>query len=85
MISVRDHGIGISAEHLGRLFQRYQRAVSAQNFGGLGLGLYIVRVIVEAHGGTVHAESRIGEGATFVVELPGVEAAGPSRTDLPKT
>jgi signal transduction histidine kinase len=76
IISVRDHGIGISAEHLGRLFQRYQRAVSAQNFGGLGLGLYIVRVIVEAHGGTVRAESRLGEGATFVVELPGVEAAG---------
>ena len=74
-ISVRDRGIGISAEHLGMLFQRYQRGVSAQNFGGLGLGLYIVRVIVEAHGGTVRADSRIGEGATFVVELPGAEVA----------
>jgi signal transduction histidine kinase len=84
LISVRDHGIGISTEHLGRLFQRYQRAVSAQNFGGLGLGLYIVRVIVEAHGGTVRAESRLGEGATFVVELPGVEAAEPSRDDFPE-
>jgi signal transduction histidine kinase len=75
IISVRDRGIGISAEHLGLLFQRYQRGVSAQNFGGLGLGLYIVRVIVEAHGGTVRAESRIGEGAAFVVELPGAEMA----------
>jgi signal transduction histidine kinase len=60
--------------------------VSAQNFGGLGLGLYIVRVIVEAHGGTVRAESRIGEGAAFVVELPGAEvaAAEPARTS-PRT
>jgi signal transduction histidine kinase len=72
---VRDRGIGIAAEHLAMLFQRYQRGVSAQNFGGLGLGLYVVRVIVEAHGGTVRAESRIGEGATFVVELPGAEVA----------
>ncbi len=75
IISVRDHGIGISAEHLGMLFQRYQRGVSAQNFGGLGLGLYVVRIIVEAHGGTVCAKSQIGEGATFVVELPGAEVA----------
>ena len=75
---MRDRGIGISAEHLGTLFQRYQRGVSAQHFGGLGLGLYIVRVIVEAHGGTVRAESRIGEGSTFIVELPGAEVAAPS-------
>ncbi len=78
IISVRDHGIGISAEDLGTLFHRYQRGVSAQNFGGLGLGLYIVRLIVEAHGGTVRAESQIGEGAVFVVELPGAEVAGPT-------
>ena len=57
------------------LFQRYQRGVSAQNFGGLGLGLYVVRIIVEAHGGTVCAKSQLGEGATFVVELPGAEVA----------
>ena len=75
IIAVRDHGIGISAEMLGTLFQRYQRGVSAEHFGGLGLGLFIVRVIVEAHGGTVRAESRIGEGATFVVELPGAGVA----------
>jgi len=74
-ICVRDRGIGIAAEHLAVLFQRYQRGVSAQNFGGLGLGLYIVRIIVEAHGGTVRADSRIGEGAVFTVELPGAEMA----------
>ncbi len=74
-VSVRDHGIGISAEQVGTLFQRYQRGVSAENFGGLGLGLYVVRIIVEAHGGTVRAESRIGEGAAFIVQLPGAEVA----------
>jgi signal transduction histidine kinase len=74
-VTVEDHGIGISADLLGSLFQRFQRAVSARNFGGLGLGLYVVRVIVEAHGGTVRAESKLGEGATFIVELPQPGAA----------
>ena len=83
IIFVRDRGIGISAEQLASLFQRYQRGVSAQNFGGLGLGLYIVRVIVEAHGGTVRAESRLGEGATFVVELPGAEVVAAFQNDTP--
>lgn len=70
LFCVRDHGIGISMEHLGALFQRYNRAASARHFGGLGLGLHVVKVIVEAHGGTVRAESAPGEGSTFVVELP---------------
>ena len=74
-VIVQDHGIGIAADRLGALFQRFQRAVSARNFGGLGLGLYVVRVIVEAHGGTVRAESQLGEGATFIVELPQPGAA----------
>ena len=74
-VIVQDHGIGIAADRLGTLFQRFQRAVSARNFGGLGLGLYVVRVIVEAHGGTVRAESKLGEGATFIVELPQPGAA----------
>jgi signal transduction histidine kinase len=74
-VTVQDHGIGIAADRLGALFQRFQRAVSARNFGGLGLGLYVVRVIVEAHGGTVRAESQLGEGATFIVELPQPGAA----------
>jgi signal transduction histidine kinase len=69
-LTVTDHGIGISADQLGELFQRYRRAVPARHFGGLGLGLYLVRVIVEAHGGTVHAKSKLGEGTTFTVELP---------------
>jgi signal transduction histidine kinase len=76
-LTVRDHGIGIARDRLDGLFQRFQRAVSAKNFGGLGLGLYLVRVIVEAHGGTVRAESELGNGATFIVELPQPETAPP--------
>lgn len=69
-LSVRDHGIGISSEQVDRVFDRYYRGVSAQSFGGLGLGLYMVRRIVESHGGSVHVESRLEQGATFTVELP---------------
>jgi signal transduction histidine kinase len=69
-LEVRDHGIGIAPENLGRIFQRFERAVSERHYGGLGLGLWIVHQIVEALGGTVQATSRPGEGAVFVVELP---------------
>ena len=69
-IAVRDHGIGIAPEALERIFERFERAVSSRNYGGLGLGLYIVRRIVEAHGGTIRVESAPGEGSTFLVELP---------------
>ncbi|MDC3954829.1 GAF domain-containing sensor histidine kinase [Polyangium jinanense] len=69
-IVVTDHGIGIPPECLPRIFERFERAVSAQAYGGLGLGLYIVRSIVEALGGTVRADSLLGSGSTFTVELP---------------
>ncbi len=67
---VRDHGIGIAPEHLERIFVRFERAVSANHYGGLGLGLYIVRQIVEALGGSIHVASDYGAGATFTVTLP---------------
>jgi signal transduction histidine kinase len=67
---VRDHGMGISADDQERIFNRFERASSIKSFGGLGLGLYITRQIVTAHGGTIHVESQPGAGATFVVELP---------------
>jgi signal transduction histidine kinase len=70
VISVRDSGIGISNEQLDRLFDRYHRGVPAHNFGGLGLGLYLVRLIVESHGGTIRVESGVDEGSTFTLELP---------------
>ncbi|HEX8793833.1 MAG TPA: hybrid sensor histidine kinase/response regulator [Polyangiaceae bacterium] len=69
-IVVHDEGIGIPGEAMNRIFGRFERAVSARNYGGLGLGLYLVAQIVEAHGGTVRAESRPERGAIFVVELP---------------
>ncbi len=69
-ISVRDHGIGIAREDIDRIFLRFERAVSRRYYGGLGLGLFIVYQIAEAHGGRVRAESTAGEGATFIVELP---------------
>lgn len=70
LLRVRDHGIGIEPQQLARLFQPYERAAPAGTVGGLGLGLYIVRGIVEALGGTVTVESAPGEGSTFQVALP---------------
>ncbi|MFL5350355.1 MAG: ATP-binding protein [Hyalangium sp.] len=67
---VRDEGMGISPEHLPRIFDRFERAVSAEHFGGLGLGLYLTRHLVEALGGTIRASSEPGRGATFEVDLP---------------
>jgi PAS domain S-box-containing protein len=68
--SIRDHGIGIPAEHQARIFERFERAVSDRHYGGLGLGLWIVRQIVDAFGGTIRVESRAGAGSTFTVLLP---------------
>lgn len=70
IISVRDHGMGIAPEAAARIFDRFERAVPARHFGGLGLGLYISRQIVEAHAGTIHVQDTPGGGATFVVTLP---------------
>ncbi len=70
---VADSGLGISAEFLPHVFERFRQAEggSTRRFGGLGLGLAIVRHIVELHGGSVHAESAgEGHGATFHVRLP---------------
>jgi PAS domain S-box-containing protein len=67
---VRDQGIGIEAEALPRIFNKFERASSARHFGGLGLGLFIVRQITENHGGTIRASSEPQRGSTFVVELP---------------
>lgn len=68
---VQDQGIGIAPEHQERIFGRFERAVRPGQYGGMGLGLYIARQIVEAHGGRITVESTPGHGATFTTELPG--------------
>ncbi|EPX60562.1 hypothetical protein D187_002049 [Cystobacter fuscus DSM 2262] len=67
---VRDEGVGISPEDLPRIFSRFERAVTVRHYGGLGLGLYISREIVESHGGHLTVDSQPGQGATFTLELP---------------
>jgi PAS domain S-box-containing protein len=69
-VCVRDHGLGISTEDQERIFERFERLISVRHFGGFGLGLWIVRQIVEAHGGRVRVQSALGEGSAFTVELP---------------
>jgi PAS domain S-box-containing protein len=69
-IRVRDQGIGIEPHLQVRIFERFERAVSARHYGGFGLGLWIVRQIVEASGGRIAVESKPGEGSTFSVDLP---------------
>jgi PAS domain S-box-containing protein len=69
-LHVHDRGIGISSEQLARVFQRFERAVPEQHYGGLGLGLWTVRQIVEAHRGAVRVDSKTGEGSTFTLEIP---------------
>ncbi|WPB77891.1 ATP-binding protein [Archangium violaceum] len=74
LLEVTDHGIGIAPEDLERIFGKFERAVPVRQYGGFGLGLYIVRQLVEAMGGGVNVESTPGAGATFHLVLP---LAGP--------
>jgi two-component system OmpR family sensor kinase len=76
-IAVADTGPGIPAEHLERVFERFYRVDEgrARDTGGSGLGLAIARAIVEAHGGSIRADSAPGAGTTFTIELPGYQAA----------
>jgi signal transduction histidine kinase len=70
IVRVSDEGLGIEPDEQLRIFNKYERAASPANVGGLGLGLYIARRIVEAHGGRISVESTPGKGTTFSVELP---------------
>jgi signal transduction histidine kinase len=69
VVAVTDFGTGISAEHQSKLFERFYRA-DVTGAGGLGLGLYIARMLTEAHGGRIGVESTPGLGSTFTVRLP---------------
>lgn len=69
-LSVKDNGPGIPKQHQERIFSRFER-VSAREGKGLGLGLYIVHQIVEAHDGTITLNSDVGKGAEFLIRIPG--------------
>jgi len=69
-ITISDNGIGIPAQDLPRIFDLFERVAPDSESAGLGIGLWITKRIVEAHGGTVHAESKPGIGSTFTVRLP---------------
>jgi PAS domain S-box-containing protein len=72
LTSVTDHGIGIPKDEIPQLFERFHRArnVSSRYYGGLGLGLYIARAIIDAHAGAITVESEEGQGSTFTIRLP---------------
>jgi two-component system sensor histidine kinase MprB len=69
-LEVHDHGPGIAAEDLPRVFDRFYRSPAARGLPGSGLGLAIVRQVAETHGGAVHAANDPGGGARLTLELP---------------
>jgi PAS domain S-box-containing protein len=75
--AVCDRGMGIPSDELSQVFERFHRGrqVSSTNYGGLGLGLYITKQIIERHGGTIWVDSKEGQGTTFYFSLPATEAA----------
>ena len=77
--SVADRGVGIASEDLPRIFDRYFRARTTRAADGLGLGLYIAKMLIEVHGGRIWVESELGRGSTFSFELP----LSPSSEDVP--
>jgi CheY-like chemotaxis protein len=87
VIAVRDDGIGIAHDDLARVFDVFAQAAPAleRSHGGLGIGLSLVRGIVEAHGGTVEAHSEgPGHGSEFIVRLPAAAAPAPAQVDTPR-
>ena len=80
-LAVRDRGIGIAPEDRERIFDKFERAVATRNYGGWGVGLWLARRHVEAHGGTIRVESVVNEGSTFIVELP-LRPSGETRLEV---
>lgn len=70
IIDIIDQGIGISPDNQKRVFEKYERAVSRNDYSGLGLGLYISSQIARAHGGQITVDSKLGEGSKFSLHLP---------------
>lgn len=69
-VTVRDRGPGIAAAEQARIFQRFVRGAASEGKGGLGIGLYLCRSIMERHGGAIGVDSTVGGGAAFWIDLP---------------
>ena len=83
-LTVRDTGVGIAPEHLPRLTERFYRVAGGRSRvdGGTGLGLAIVKHVMQHHDGTLHIESRLGEGSAFSLRLPAKRLlAAPAKRD----
>ena len=70
LVAVADHVIGIPPGDLDRLFERYHRGSNVSGIVGTGVGLYLVKMVVDLHGGSIAVDSREGEGSRFTVRLP---------------
>ncbi|MGQ0508380.1 MAG: ATP-binding protein [Myxococcaceae bacterium] len=83
LLIIRDQGIGIAEVDRQRLFQRFERVADARHYSGWGLGLWIVKQVLDAMGGTVEVESSPGKGSAFTVHLPLHDADHAGRSILP--
>jgi two-component system, OmpR family, sensor kinase len=70
VVAIEDHGIGIPAKDLDQLFERYHRGSNVSGIVGTGVGLYLVKMVVDLHGGSIAVTSKEGEGSRFTVRLP---------------
>ena len=82
VISVDDQGVGIPADELDRLFERFFRASTSTGIPGSGIGLHLVKHLVELHEGTMHVRSAVGQGTTFEIRLPAQDSASPQDGDV---
>jgi len=70
VIEVQDHGKGIPEEDIPLIFEKFYQSKATRGHSGIGLGLAIAKHIVEAHGGKIHAQSRVGKGSVFYFSIP---------------
>jgi two-component system, OmpR family, sensor kinase len=75
-VRIRDRGIGILERDRAHLFERYFRGANAVGVAGSGVGLHLVAMVLELHGGTIEVDSNEGAGSTFVVHLPAAAVTG---------